>query len=137
MIKKILIVTCGSFTPMVLFFILFARISRITYFSDVIALELFVMCLTVAILMSVSDRIEAYFDVSAIWMDALIRVFICYFVVFIQGSLFGMFPFSWISFTYITPVLIPGFFVAYGISYLTCIEYSKAINESINRKRKK
>lgn len=135
MIKKTLVVTCSSFTAIVMFYILFARISLITAFTDDTAIQLFFMCLSIAVLMSISDKIEAHFDVSSIWLDALIRVFICYFVVFVQGCLFGMFPFSPIAFVYITPVLIPGFIVAYGIAYLTSVEYSNAINRSIRRKR--
>lgn len=136
MIKKILIITCSSFTAIILFFILFSKLGVIILFSEDIALQLFIMSLSISILMSLTDKIEAHLDVSSIFVDVSIRVFICYFVVFIQGCLFGMFPFSWISFIYITPVLIPGFLVTYAISYFTNVEYSNAINKSIKRKQK-
>jgi len=136
MIKKVLIITCSSFTAIVLFFILFSKLGVIIPFSEDIALQLFIMCLIIAILLIIVELIEARLDVSSIFADALARVLTCYFVVFIVGSLFGMFPFSWISFAYITPVLIPGFIVTYAISYTTCIEHSHAINASIKRKQR-
>src|SRR5659263_137653 len=102
MIKKILIIMCSSFTAIVLFFILFSKLGVIIPFSEDVTLQLFIMCLSIAILMFISDIIKARLDVSSIFADALIRVLICYSVVFVQGCLFGMFPFSWISFIYIT-----------------------------------
>ncbi|MGV8905106.1 MAG: hypothetical protein ACOH15_00730 [Acetobacterium sp.] len=119
-----------------MFFILFSKLGVIIPFSEDVALQLFIMCLSIAILLSLVDIIEARLDVSSIFVDALARVLTCYMVVFVLGCFFGMFPFSLISFVYITPVLIPGFIVTYAISYITSVEYSNAINKSIKRKRK-
>ncbi len=68
-------------------------------------------------------------------VDALIRVLISYIVVFLEGCLFGMFPFGWNAIAYISPVLIPAFVIAYAIGYFTVVDCANVINKNIKRKK--
>jgi len=133
--KKIVIITCSSFTAIVLLFALFSTFDMVPELSKSIVLQLFTMALSIAVLMFISERIEDKLDVSSIAVDALIRVLICYIVVFVEGYLFRMFPFGWKAIASISPVLIPTILITYAIGYFTIVDYANAINKNINRKK--
>jgi len=132
--KKIVIITCSSFTAIVMLFALFSTFDIVPELSKSIVLQLFTMAGSIAVLMFFTDKIEDKLDVSSITVDALIRVFICYIVVFAEGSLFGMFPFGWEAIADISPVLIPTFVITYVIGYFTLVECANVINKNIKRK---
>ncbi|WP_069999106.1 DUF3021 family protein [Cellulosilyticum sp. I15G10I2] len=133
--KKILVITCTSFTAIVLLFALFSTFDMVPELSKSIILQLFAMASSISVLMFISDKIAHKLDINSIVIDALIRVLICYFVVFTEGSLFGMFPFEWKAFAYISPVLIPTFIATYAIYYFTLVDYANEINERIKKKK--
>jgi sterol desaturase/sphingolipid hydroxylase (fatty acid hydroxylase superfamily) len=93
------------------------------------------MCLSIAIVMLISEKIEEKFDISSIFADAFIRVLICYIVVLFEGCLFKMFAFSWMSFLYISPILIPTYIITYALSYFNHVKYANAINNCIQQKK--
>lgn len=135
MVKKIIIITCSSFTAIVLIFALLSNFTMVPDLSKSIVLQLFTMAASIAVLMSISDKIEDQFDVSSLAADALIRVLICYIVVFWEGCWFGMIPFSWKAIAYISPVLIPTFVITYAVGYVTIVDYANEINKSIAHKK--
>ena len=135
MVKKIITITCSSFTAIVLMFALLSTFNWVPELSKSIVLQLFTMAVSIAVLMFFSDKIEEKLDVSSIAVDAIILVLICYIVVFWEGSLFGMISFSWKAIAYISPALIPTFVITYAISYFTIADYAKVINKNINQKK--
>ncbi|WP_425804416.1 hypothetical protein ACHOLT_20195 [Desulfitobacterium sp. Sab5] len=134
MVKKIIIITCSSFTAIVLIFALLSNFTMVPDLSKSIVLQLFTMAVSIAVLMFFSDKIEEKLDVSSIAVDALIRVLICYIVVFWEGCLFGMIPFGWKAIAYISPALIPTFVITYAIAYFTIVDYAKVINKNIKQR---
>lgn len=133
--KKILIISCTSFTAVMLLFALFSMFEMAPEISKTITVQVFVITVSIAILMTLAEKIEDRFEVFSILADALMRILLCYFVIFIEGYLFGWFEFSFKALIYITPILIPAFLITYLVSYLTCVEYAEAINRSIKRKK--
>lgn len=133
--KKIVIITCSSFTAIVLLFALFSTFDMVPELSKNIVLQLFTMALSISVLMFFSDKIGDKLAESWMAVDALIRVFICYIVVFVEGCLFGMFPFGWKAIAYISPVLIPAFVITYTIGYFTIVDFANEINKSIKRNK--
>lgn len=133
--KKIVIITCSSFTAIVLLFALFSTFEMVPELTKSIILQLFTMAVSIAVLMFFSERIEDKLAVSSMAADVLIRVLICYSVVFVEGSLFGMFPFGWKAIANISPVLIPTIVITYTIGYFTIVDSANDINKNIKRKR--
>jgi hypothetical protein len=135
--KHILTITCSSFTAIIVLFALFSKFDSpfAPEFSNSTVLEFFIMCLSIAIAMLVSKKIEEKFDIPSIFVDAFIRVLICYIIVFFEGCWFEMFSFSWISFLYISPILIPTYIISYALSYFNRVQYANAINYRIQQKK--
>lgn len=133
--KKIVIITCSSFTAIILLFSLFSTFDMVPELSKSIVLQLFTMAISIAVLMFFSEKFEDKYTVSSTAMDALIGMLICYIVVFVEGCLFGMFPFGWKAIAYISPVLIPAFVITYAIGYFTIVDDANAINKNIKRKK--
>ena len=128
--KKIVIVTCSSFTVTILLYVLFSVIGVISEVTNEKVLQLFSMTLSIALLMSVGEWILDKLDVSSLALDAVIRVLICYVVVFAEGTLYGMFPFGWSSLFYISLIIIPTVVTTYAIAYVTVVNYAKQINRN-------
>jgi sterol desaturase/sphingolipid hydroxylase (fatty acid hydroxylase superfamily) len=103
--------------------------------SKSIILQLFVMSASISVLMFIIEKITHKLDITSMVLDVLIRVLICYFVVFTEGCLFGMFLFEWKAFLYISPVLIPTFIITYAVSYFMLVDYANEINERIKKKK--
>lgn len=136
--KKMFIICCTSFTGIMLFFALFSFVGPISdavpVLSPVVVLQAFAMSASIALLMFVMEKILDRWDFS-LWVDILVRIIICYVVVFIIGGLAGMFPLGPVALLYITPVMLPVFIVTYLVSYITCVEWAEAINKSIRRRK--
>lgn len=133
--KKIVIITCSSFTAIVLLFALFSTFDMVPELSKSIVLQLFTMALSISVLMFFTEKIGDKLAESSMAVDALIRVLICYIVVFVEGWLFGMFPFGWKAIAYISPVLLPTFVITYAIGYFTIVDFANQINKNIKRKK--
>lgn len=133
--KKIVIITCTSFTAIVLLFAFFSTFDRVPELSKSIILQLFVMSASIAVLMFIMEKIEDRLDITSLALDVFIRVLICYLVVFIEGYVFGMFMFEWKAFLYISPVLIPTFILTYAVYYFMLVDYANEINERIKKKK--
>ncbi len=133
--KKIVIITCSSFTAIVLLFALFSTFNMVPELSKSIVLQLFTMAVSISVLMFFGEKLSDKLVVSSMAVDALIRVLICYLVVFVEGCLFGMFPFGWKAIAYISPILIPGFVITYAIGYFTIVDCANEINKNINQKK--
>jgi len=134
--KKIMIVTCSSFTTIVLFFVFFSRYQIVPVITNHIILQLFAMSFTIAIGMALTDYVEKRKDISSMLFDVVLRAAICYGVVLLEGSLFGMFTFAWRTVWEISPILIPTFIVTYVISLISLMEVATSINQTISRKEK-
>lgn len=136
--KQMIIITCCSFTAIMLLFALFTALGLEGMAPEItrtVMLQAFLMSVSMAIMMSICDKIVTRFVTMPLLVDVLIRIVICYMVVFAEGCLFGMIPLSWKSFLDISPVLIVVFFVTYLICYMTQVEYAQQINKSIRRKK--
>jgi hypothetical protein len=133
--KMILIITCASFTAIVMIFALASGTGIAPEISRDVIVQLFAMTLTIAVIMFLAGKIEDRFDMTSLVLDWFIKVIICYAVVITEGSLFGMFPLEWKAFGYISPVLVPTIIATYIISYLTCAKWADAINKSIHSKK--
>lgn len=133
--KKIIIIACSSFTAIVLLFALFSTFSMVPELSKSIILQLFIMSASISVLMFIIEKIVHKLDITSMVLDVLIRVLICYFVVFTEGCLFGMFPFEWKAFLYISPVLIPTFIITYAVYYFMLVDYANEINARIKKKK--
>ena len=101
-----------------------------------IILQLFAMSFTIAIGMALTDYVEKRKDISSMLFDVVLRAAICYGVVLMEGSLFGMFTFTWRTVWEISPILIPTFIVTYVISLISLMEVATSINQTISRKEK-
>lgn len=135
--KGIVVICTGSFTGIMLLFSLLCQYDMAPQVTEETTIQVFLMALSVAVVMFLAEKIEEKFENISLWTDVLIRIFICYAVVFLEGILFGMFDLSWSSFREITPILIPVFLITYGIGYLSCQNYAESINKSIRQKSKK
>lgn len=129
--RKILTITCGSFTVVMMLFVLFSPFRLAPEVTNATALQGFVMSVSIAVIMVLAEKI----DLESIALDVLTKALICYLVVFLEGAFFGMVPFSWKGLWEITPVLIPAFIITYVIEYLVCVEWASFINHKIKRKK--
>lgn len=134
--KKILLITCASFTVAQLLTAAFVGASFTPEASSQTTWQLFMMSLSIALLMVLYEKIAERFGGAPLWADALLRLAICYLIVFSQGAYFGMITWSWRGLGQITPLLLLIFLLTYIISYLTCTEWAAAINQSIRSRRK-
>lgn len=129
--KKILTITCGSFTSVIILFALLSPYGFAPAVTNDITFQVFLMSVSIALIMTLAERI----DYDSLVIDVLVKVLICYLVVFFEGALFGMIPFSWHGFWEITPVLIPAFLITYLFHYITCMECASYINHIIHHKK--
>lgn len=133
--KKFLIITCASFTAVMLLFCLLSPYDLAPVITKEITLQVFAMTATIAALMLLAEEIEARLQVNSLLADTLIRITICYAAVFIEGGLFGMFPFTLWSLLIISPIVILTFLFTYLIGYMTVWDWAKNINSHIQRKK--
>jgi len=133
--NRILIINCTSFTGVMLLFSVFSKYDMAPVVNSTVTFQVFILTLSIAVVMSIAEKIENKLKIYSALADMLIRVVICYTLVFIQGGLFGWFEYSVKALLTITPVCIPVFIVTYLVLYLTCVECADAINKSIKRKK--
>lgn len=133
--KKILLITCSSFTAAQLLFAAFSAASFAPEVNSQTTWQTFCMSLSIALLMVLYEKIADQLGSVPLWLDALFRLAICYGVVFTLGACFGMIAFSWLGLWQISPLLLTIFPLTYAISYLTCTEWAAAINQSIRSRR--
>lgn len=133
--KKIILITCSSFTAIMLLFTLLSTWDMAPEVSGAVTVQVFVIALSISLLMRIAEKIEDRFEKTSLWTDVLIRLAICYATTFVEGGLFRMFPFSWDVFLKITLILIPVFIVTYAIGYFTYLEWAEAINKSIRQRK--
>ena len=129
--KKILTITCGSFTSEIILFALLSRCNLAPAVTNGITFQVFFMSVSIALIMTLAEHL----NYESIVIDVMIKVLICYLVVFFEGALFGMISFSWHGFWEITPVLVPAFLITYLFHYLTCVECASYINHIIHHKK--
>lgn len=134
--RKILIICCSSYTALTLCFAFFSIFDLSPALTNEIAMQAFLMTLTIAVLITLSDKLLDHLRNSSLLLDILIRITICYLVAFLEGVLFGMFPLSFYSLLEITPVMLPVFFFTYLSAYLLSAEWAKNINAMIQTKKK-
>lgn len=133
MLKRVLVLTCSSFTAILLLFALFGESELAPAVTGQVVFQVFPMSLSIALLMAALEKLEERLDITSLLADTLLRVLICYSVVFLEGCLFGMFPFAWHTLWIISPVLLLVFVITYLIAYLVCREYADNINRAIRR----
>lgn len=130
-------VTCFSFTTIVLFFVLLTNYNIVPTITNHILIQLFVMSFTIAIGMYLVSKLEEAKDISSLIFDVIMRVIICYAVVLIEGSIFGMITFGWNAILEISPVLLPTIIVTYILSFFTLMEFVDSINKTIKSKKER
>ena len=135
--KRIIIITCTSYTVVSVLAALLDGMHYVPLFTPMSILQLFMITLSIAVLMFVLEKIAENFDSYTLWVDLLIRLAICFGVVFFGGMLFGWFTFSWLSLLDILPLTIPTFIITYFIAYFTIFAYAKNINEALKKRKEK
>lgn len=133
--NRILIINCTSFTGVMLLFSVFSKYDMAPVVNSTVIFQVYILTLSIAVVMSIAERITNKLRIYSALVDALIRIVICYALVFIEGGLFDWFEFSAEAILMISPVCIPVFIVTYLVLYLTCVECADAINKSIKRKK--
>lgn len=129
--KNFLTITCGSFTVVMLLFILLSPHDLAPYVTNPIALQIFIMSVSIAFIMVIAERLK----IDSMIGNAVIKVIICYAVVFFEGAFFGMIRFTLEGLLQITPSLVPAFIITYLIQYLMCVKWASHINNSIKHKK--
>ena len=133
--KKILVVTCASFTTIVLLFSFVERLKITPALNGSVVWQLFLMSLSVSAGMHLVYRLEEVLDISSFVFDVAVRVVVCYVVVLLEGSSFQMFSFGWKAVAVVSPVLIPTIFITYLISYFSLVECADSINSILNKEK--
>ena len=128
--KKFLQIASASFSACVLFFACFSRMDIMIPLTDIVVIQLFMMNVTIAALMSLYEFLASGKDVS-LPADVVVRALICYVVVGVEGVLMGMFPLEWEMLIYISIVLVPTFIASYLITYFGYAAYADDINKKI------
>lgn len=129
--QKFLSITCGSFTVVMLMFMVLSPYGLAPYVTNTTAFQIFIMSVSISIIMVLAEFINK----DSLILDALIKFFICYAVVFLEGAYFKMNDLSWKGVLQITPALVPAFIITYFIQYLTCVEWADKINKSIKHQK--
>lgn len=133
--KYIMIITCSSFTVIVLLFVLLSNFGLTSELSGPIALQLFAISATIAVLLLALERLEDRFEINSFVLDAVLRILICYLVVYAEGCLFGMLDAGWETLVTVSPILLPAFVITYAVSYFSLVSTAKKINRDIRRKK--
>lgn len=135
--KKIITVMCTSFTSVILLFILFYQFDMVSELNHSTILQIFSMSVLISVFMYISDMLQKKFDIGSSLLDLLIRILICYLVVFTVGCIGGMFTFGLNAILEMTPILIIAFIITYIFSYAVCVNYANQINAEIQNKQER
>ena len=133
--KRILIITCTSYTIVSVLAALLSDMNYAPLFSPVTMLQLFLVTIVIAVLMFAAETIVGKLDFYTLWLDLFIRLAICFGVVFFGGVLFGWFALSWTAFLNILPLTIPTFVITYFIAYVTIFSYAQNINAALKKRK--
>ncbi|MEG0177431.1 hypothetical protein [Anaerorhabdus sp.] len=134
--KKILNIIFGSFTIMMLLFTFFRQFNLAPAINNEVVIQVLIISTSIAVLMEISDKIQAYFDYSSFWVDLIIRVIICYTVVFIACANFGIVPLSLTGLWEITPTMLFSFPLTYAYTVFMNNELAESINKAIKKRNK-
>ncbi|SJZ84380.1 hypothetical protein [Anaerorhabdus furcosa] len=134
--KKILNITFGSFTIMMILFTFFRQFDLAPEINNETVLLVLIISTSIALLMELSDKIQNHYDISSIWIDLVVRISICYVVVFIACASFGVVSFSLFGLWEITPTLILCFPLTYFYTVYMNNELAESINQAIQKRNK-
>lgn len=127
--RKILTIISSSFTLMMLLFTFFEQFDLSPTITSNITIQVLIISTTIAICMEISDKLQSYFKISSTTTDIIIRVLICYIVVFTACVSFDIVSFSLIGLWKITPTLL----LCFPLTYFYTLYMNNEITESINR----
>ncbi|MEA4874204.1 hypothetical protein [Anaerorhabdus sp.] len=134
--KKILNIIFGSFTIMMLLFTFFRPFDLAPEITNEVVIQVLIISTSIAVLMEISDKLLSYFDISSFLVDLIIRVLICYFVVFIACANFNIISFSLFGLWEITPTMLFCFPLTYAYTVYMNNELAESINEAIKKRKK-
>ncbi|MFV0550646.1 MAG: hypothetical protein ACK5L6_01820 [Anaerorhabdus sp.] len=134
--KKILNIIFGSFTIMMLLFTFFKPFDLAPEITNEVVIQVLIISTSIAVLMEISDKLLSYFDISSFLVDLIIRVLICYFVVFIACANFNIISFSLFGLWEITPTMLFCFPLTYAYTVYMNNELAESINEAIKKRKK-
>lgn len=134
--KKILNIVFGSFTIMMLLFTFFRPFDLSPEITGEVVIQVLIISTCIAVLMEVSDKILNYFDINSFLIDLIIRVLICYFVVFIACANFNIIEFSLFGLWEITPTMIFCFPLTYAYTVYMNNEMAESINQAIKKRKR-
>ena len=135
--KRIIIVTCTSYTVVSVLASLLSGFDAAPVFAPVTMLQLFLLTLAISVLMFIAEKIAEKLDFYTLLVDLFVRLAICFGVVFFGGMLFGWFTFSWGSVLQMLPLTLPTFAITYVVAYVTVLTYAQNINEALNKRKEK
>ena len=135
--KRILIITCTSYTVASVLASLLSGFDAAPIFAPVTMLQLFLVTLTIAVLMFIAEKITEKLDSYTLLVDLFVRLAICFGVVFFGGMLFGWFTFSWVSVLQMLPLTLPTFAITYVVAYATIFSYAQNINKALKKRKEK
>lgn len=127
--RKILTIISSSFTLMMLLFTFFEQFDLSPTITSNITIQVLIISTTIAICMEISDKLQSYFKISSTTIDIIIRILICYIVVFTACVSFDIVSFSLIGLWKITPTLL----LCFPLTYFYTLYMNNEITESINR----
>lgn len=133
--KKFITTVCAGFTGCILFYTLFSELEFMVPINKNIVFELFFIDVAIAAFMQLYEVFTKKTDISLV-ADGIIRLLICYATVGAVGFFFDLFPVSPRSLFYMSIVLIPTFFTAYLLIYLSAAKYADEINHKIEQRKK-
>lgn len=131
--KKIALIDLISFAMCVLLYTLFSLADNTMEVNAKMILVLYVMCLIIAVLVTLTQFILQKLDAPMI-ADIAATTVICYIVVTTVGVLGGMFALSWDIVLSISPIIIPTMIVTYFLSYFSVVQYANEINDMLVEK---
>ncbi|MBE6722870.1 MAG: DUF3021 domain-containing protein [Ruminococcaceae bacterium] len=136
-IREIFVITCCSYTAVTMLFVMFSNFNMTEPLSNEIALMLLCMCFSTALGMLAADKIIDAVNIETLLPEILLRMGICYVIVFFEGALFHMFPFDIRHLFGISPILLPVYFLTHFATYHVNVECANEINKKIKSENEK
>lgn len=136
-LKEIAVITCCSFTGVTVLFALLSHFDLAIPLSNTIALQIFCMCISTGLGMVAADKIIDAVKIETLMPEILLRLGICYVVVFFEGALFGMFSFNATALLKIAPILLPVYIVTHFATYYVSATCANEINDKIKQENEK
>ena len=136
-IQEIFVITCCSYMGVTMLFVLFSNFNMTEPLSNEIALQILCMCFSTALGMLIADKIIDAVNIETLLPEILLRMGICYAIVFFEGVLFHMFPFGIHPLLGISPILLPVYFLTHFATYHVNVECANEINKKIKSENEK